>query len=271
MMNAPFSAPAVQRGVLLSNQVCMIVGAASLRGIGYATARLFAEHGAKIAVVDIAIDDAVTAEIRKSIAEGLGAETDIIGIKCDIQNSADCDRAVSDVLRQFGTLDCLVNCAGIVRAQPMLSISEADYDLVLDVNLKGTFNICKSALSVFKEKGKGAIVNLASVAAQRGGGLVGGAHYAASKGGVVSLTRTIAREFGPTGIRANVVCPSMIETSMLDGNLSSEKFSEIVASVPLQRAGNPSDVAGACLFLASELSAYVTGATIDVNGGSHIH
>ena len=117
---------------------------------------------------------------------------------------------------------------------------------------------------------RGVIVNLASVAAQRGGGLVGGAHYAASKGGVISLTRSIAREFGPLGIRANVVCPSMVETGMLDG-LPREKFDEIVAGIPLQRAGRPSDIAGACLYLASDLSAYVTGATIDVNGGSHIH
>jgi NAD(P)-dependent dehydrogenase (short-subunit alcohol dehydrogenase family) len=112
---------------------------------------------------------------------------------------------------------------------------------------------------------------VASVAAQRGGGLVGGAHYAASKGGVISLTRAIAREFGPRGIRANVICPSMVETSMLDGNLTPDKFEEIVAGIPLKRAGRPSDIAGACLFLASDLSAYVTGATIDVNGGSHIH
>ena len=153
----------------------------------------------------------------------------------------------------------------------MLSIAEADYDSVLNVNLKGTFNICKSALSVFADRKRGVIVNLASVAAQRGGGLVGGAHYAASKGGVISLTRTIAREFGPHGIRANVVCPSMVETGMLDGNLSRDQFDEIVRTIPLQRAGRPADIAGACLFLASDLSAYVTGATIDVNGGSHIH
>ncbi len=114
-------------------------------------------------------------------------------------------------------------------------------------------------------------MNLASVAAQRGGGLVGGAHYAASKGGVISLTRTVAREFGPQGIRANVVCPSMTETGMLDGNVTDDKFQEIVDAIPLKRAGKARDVAGACLFLASDLSAYVTGATLDVNGGSHIH
>lgn len=133
------------------------------------------------------------------------------------------------------------------------------------------FHICKSALKVFGEKRAGVIVNLASVAAQRGGGLVGGAHYAASKGGVISLTRSIAREFGPLGIRANVICPSMIETGMLDGRLSQARIDEIVAATPLKRAGKPRDVAGVCLFLASDLSAYMTGATLDVNGGSHIH
>jgi NAD(P)-dependent dehydrogenase (short-subunit alcohol dehydrogenase family) len=100
---------------------------------------------------------------------------------------------------------------------------------------------------------------------------VGGAHYAASKGGVVSLTKSIAREFGPLGVRANVICPSLIETGMLDGNMSQDTLDAAVSQVPLARPGRPSDVAGACLFLASDLSAYITGATLDVNGGSHIH
>jgi NAD(P)-dependent dehydrogenase (short-subunit alcohol dehydrogenase family) len=153
----------------------------------------------------------------------------------------------------------------------MLAINEADFDQMMDVNLKGAFNICKSVLNFFAAQNSGVIVNVASVAAQRGGGLVGGAHYAASKGGVVSLTRAIAREFGPKGIRANVVCPSMTQTAMLDDTVTPEMFEDIVAAIPLQRAGRPSDIAGACLFLTSALSAYVTGATIDVNGGSHIH
>jgi NAD(P)-dependent dehydrogenase (short-subunit alcohol dehydrogenase family) len=114
------------------------------------------------------------------------------------------------------------------------------------------------------------IVNLASSAAQRGGGFVGGAHYAASKGGVISLTKSIAREFGPKGIRANVICPAMIETGMLDG-LSKERRDEIINAIPLRRTGHALEVAGACLFLASDLGGYVTGATLDVNGGSHIH
>ena len=125
-------------------------------------------------------------------------------------------------------------------------------------------------MKVFTEKQSGVIVNLASLAAQRGGGLVGGAHYAASKGGVISLTRSIAREFAPLSIRANVICPAMIETSMLD-NLDEEQLNEVVKSIPLKRVGKSIELAGACLFLASDLSGFTTGATIDVTGGIHIH
>ena len=257
---------------MLRDKVCLIVGAASLRGIGYATAELFARHGAKLAVVDVAMDESTTASIAASITAANGRRADPRWTEVRYPELRRVQPGgVARPSSGSAALDCLVNCAGIVRAQSMLSIAEADYDRILGVNLKGTFNICQAALSVFAERRSGTIVNLASVAAQRGGGLVGGAHYAASKGGVISLTRTIAREFGPLGIRANVVCPSMVETAMLDGNLTSEKFAEIVSGIPLQRAGKPSDIAGACLFLASDLSAYVTGATIDVNGGSHIH
>jgi NAD(P)-dependent dehydrogenase (short-subunit alcohol dehydrogenase family) len=257
--------------MLLKDKVCVITGAASLRSIGYATAELFARNGAKIAVLDIAMDDKAVESITSSIKLATGVAPTILGMKCDIQLTADCDRVVAGVVAKLGAVDCLVNCAGIVKAQSLLSITETDYDRILDVNLKGTFNICKSVLRVLAEQKSGTIINLASVAAQRGGGLVGGAHYAASKGGVISLTRSIAREFGPLGIRANAVCPSMIETGMLDGNVTPKQFEDIVAGIPLKRPGKPSDIAGTCLFLASDLSAYVTGATIDVNGGSHIH
>jgi NAD(P)-dependent dehydrogenase (short-subunit alcohol dehydrogenase family) len=257
--------------MLLRDKVCIVTGAASVRSIGYATAELFAEHGAKVAVVDLVMDERALAIIKSAIDRKLGRSADVHGVKCDIGNAADCDKAVRDVMQRYGALDCLVNSAAIVNSQPLLDISEADFGRMVDVNLKGTFNICKSVLKVFADRTGGTIVNLASVAAQRGGGLVGGAHYAASKGGVISLTKAIAREFGPKGIRANVVCPSMTETGMLDGNVTPEMFKDIVAGIPLRRAGRAIDIAGACLFLASDLSAYVTGATLDVNGGSHIH
>jgi NAD(P)-dependent dehydrogenase (short-subunit alcohol dehydrogenase family) len=256
--------------MLLQDKVCVIVGAGSLRGIGYAIADLFAEHGAKVVAVDLSMDEALRVDIEASIERRLGRSVAIHGLRCDIANPADCERLAQDVLTLHGTIDCLINCAAIVQSQPLLDIGGHDLDVMLDINLKGAFYLCQSMLKVFVARKSGVIVNVASVAAQRGGGLVGGAHYAASKGGVISLTRSIAREFGPQGIRANVVCPSMTETGMIDG-LSDAQYQDIVSAIPLRRAAKPQEVAGACLFLASELAGYVTGATLDVNGGSHIH
>jgi NAD(P)-dependent dehydrogenase (short-subunit alcohol dehydrogenase family) len=256
--------------MLLKNKVCVITGAASLRSIGYATAELFAEHGAKVVVADLQMDDAVLSGIRTAIEQRLQRPVTIDGLRCDISQPEACDALVQQTLMLHGTVDCLVNSAGIVRSLPLLEIEPQELDRMLDVNLKGTFYLCQSVLKVFVEKRAGTIVNVASLAAQRGGGLVGGPHYAASKGGVLSLTRSIAREFGALGIRANAICPAMIDTPMLDG-LSPERLAGIVDAILLKRIGSTRELAGACLFLASELSGFVTGATIDVNGGTHIH
>jgi NAD(P)-dependent dehydrogenase (short-subunit alcohol dehydrogenase family) len=256
--------------LLLKNKVCVITGAASLRSIGYATAELFAAHGAKLVLLDVMMTEQIANDLATSIANEIGHIPEIISVQCDICSAADCDKAIETAVSTFGTIDCLVNCAGIVKSGGFLSILEQDYDTILEVNLKGTFNICKSALKIFTEKQSGVIVNLASLAGQRGGGLVGGAHYAASKGGVISLTRSIAREFAPMNIRANVICPAMIETPMLDG-LTEAQLNEVIAGIPLRRVGKAVELAGACLFLASDLSGFTTGATIDVNGGIHIH
>lgn len=256
--------------MLLEDKVCVITGAASLRSIGYATAELFAEHGARVVVVDLLMNEQVLGQIKAAIEQRLQRPVSIDGLKCDISKAEDCEAVVREVVRLHGGMDCLVNSAGIVKTQSLLDIAPQDLDVMLAVNLKGAFYLCQSALRVFVEQRRGNIVNVASLAAQRGGGLVGGAHYAASKGGVLSLTRSIAREFGALGIRANAICPAMIETPMLDG-LSAERLQDIVEGIPLKRTGTTRELAGACLFLASELSGFVTGATIDVNGGTHIH
>jgi NAD(P)-dependent dehydrogenase (short-subunit alcohol dehydrogenase family) len=216
------------------------------------------------------MNEQIEKDLCRSVANAIGFLPEMIALKCDISKFNDCENAIKKAMARFGTIDCLVNCAGIVKSGGILSISEIDYDLIMDVNLKGCFNICKSALTVFSQNKKGVIVNLASLAAQRGGGLVGGSHYAASKGGVVSLTRSIAREFAPLSIRANVICPAMIETPMLDG-LTEAQLEEVVAGIPLKRVGKAVELAGSCLFLASDLSGFITGATLDVNGGIHIH
>lgn len=256
--------------MLLDQQVCVITGAASLRSIGYATAELFAEHGAQVVVVDLLMNEQVLLEIKTSIENRLQRPVTLHGLRCDISQPDACEAVVQDVLRVHGRMDCLVNSAGIVKTQATLDISPEDLGVMLDVNLKGAFYLCQSALKVFVKQRSGNIVNVASLAAQRGGGLVGGAHYAASKGGVLSLTRSIAREFGAFGIRANAICPAMIETPMLDG-LSAQRLQGIIEAIPLKRTGTTRELAGVCLFLASELSGFVTGATIDVNGGTHIH
>jgi NAD(P)-dependent dehydrogenase (short-subunit alcohol dehydrogenase family) len=256
--------------LLLENKVCVIVGVSSKRSIGYATAELFAAHGAKLVLLDVLMNEQIGNDLATSISNEIGHKPEIICVQCDIRHAADCEKAIVEALAKFGTIDCLVNCAGIVKSGGMLSISEEEYNTILDVNLKGTFNICKSALKIFTENQAGVIVNLSSLAAQRGGGLVGGSHYAASKGGVISLTRSIAREFAPMNIRANVICPAMIETNMLDG-LTEEQLNEVISTIPLKRVGKTVELAGTCLFLVSDLSGFITGATIDVNGGIHIH
>jgi NAD(P)-dependent dehydrogenase (short-subunit alcohol dehydrogenase family) len=244
---------------LLDGKVCIVAGAAAPKGIGQATAKLFAEHGARLVLADIAACDPEDFPSPEAIA-----------VRCDISDAQDCERLVTAAVQRFGNLDVLVNSAGIVGSGSMLDIDADTLDRMISVNLKGAFNLCQAALSVFVKQQHGIIVNIASLAAQRGGGLVGGAHYAAAKGGVLSLTRSIAREFGPSGIRANAICPAMAQTSMLD-DLSEAQIDAIKAEVPLRRLGSPRDVAGACLFLASDLSNFVTGATLDVNGGLHIH
>jgi NAD(P)-dependent dehydrogenase (short-subunit alcohol dehydrogenase family) len=256
--------------MLLQDKVCLIAGAASPRSIGYATAALFAEHGAKVVLLDLLMNEQVVSDFRTTLETRLQRPVSAHGLRCDISQADDCEQAVRQVVALHGTLDCLVNSAGIVQSQPLLDIAAADLDRMLDINLKGAFFLCQSVLRVFREQRSGNIVNVASLAAQRGGGLVGGPHYAASKGGMLSLTRSIAREFGPLGIRANAICPAMIDTPMLDG-LSEERLQGIVDAIPLKRTGTTREAAGACLFLASDLSGFVTGATLDVNGGTHIH
>jgi NAD(P)-dependent dehydrogenase (short-subunit alcohol dehydrogenase family) len=255
---------------LLDGKVCIVAGAAAPKGIGQATAKLFAEHGACLVFADITACNATAEEFVSALTdEGIPVPV-VIAVRCDISDPHDCERLVATTIERFGRLDVLVNSAGIVGSGPMLDINANTLDRMISVNLKGAFNLCQAALAVFVKQQQGNIVNIASLAAQRGGGLVGGAHYAAAKGGVLSLTRSIAREFGPHGIRANAICPAMAQTSMLD-DLTDAQIDAIKAEIPLRRLGTPRDVAGACLYLASDLSNFVTGATLDVNGGLHIH
>ena len=249
--------------MLLEGKTAIITGAASPRGIGKAAAQLFAEHGARVAIVDLA------AANPQAAAAEIGREH--WGYACDVRDKAACAATVRQIIGDFGQVDTLVNNAAISRANPIMEISPGDYDEVMDVNLRGTLYISQALIPYFRERRSGVIVCLASVAAQRGGGLFGGPHYAASKGGVLALAKSMARELAPDGIRVNAIAPSMIDTDIFQGQLSEERREQVRSSIPMGRLGRAGDVAGVCLFLASDLSSYVTGAVIDVNGGSHIH
>lgn len=249
--------------MLLANKTAVISGAASPRGIGLATARLFARHGARVAILDL---DEVAA---LAAAAELGPEH--LGIGCDVTDRDACGRAAEQAIAAFGQVDALVNNAGITQPVKIMEITAKDWDRILAVNLTGVLHLSQALIPHMRERKQGSIACMSSVSAQRGGGIFGGPHYSAAKAGVLGLAKAMARELGPDGIRVNCVTPGLIQTDITGGKLTDEMRREILKGIPLNRLGNAEDVAGAYLFLASDLSAYVTGAVIDVNGGMLIH
>lgn len=244
---------------LLKDCRALVTGGGHPAGIGQATARLFAEHGARVAVLDLAFPEA-------------GLPAGQTALTADIAEAEACRSAVNEAAERLGGLDIVVNNAGIVAPTRIPDLTPAAFSRMLEVNLVGTFNVTQAALPFLKQSRlEPAIVNVGSIAAQRGGGLVGGSHYAAAKGGVISFTKATARECGPFGIRANAVAPGIIETGMTEGKYDAERRRAICETIPLGRFGRPEDVARVILFLASPLASYLTGAVIDVNGGYHIH
>jgi NAD(P)-dependent dehydrogenase (short-subunit alcohol dehydrogenase family) len=247
--------------MLLKDKVCVLTGAASARGLGRASAQMMADHGAYIVIADLDGEAAAAAaaDITKSG----------FGIACDVTDPAACRHVAEEVLERAGGIDVLVNNAGITQQLKTMDISQDDYDKVLDVSLRGTLNMSQAVIPSMRSRRSGSIVCMASVSGQQGGGLFGGPHYCAAKAGVMGLVRAMAKEFGPDGIRVNSIAPSWIDTGITVG-MSDEKRAEIIGNVPLGRGGEAEDVAGVVVFLASELAAYVTGTTIDVNGGSYL-
>ncbi|WP_374666307.1 SDR family NAD(P)-dependent oxidoreductase [Ramlibacter sp.] len=249
--------------MLLKDKVAVITGGAGINGLGYATARQMAAQGARVVIIDLARAEPAAA------ADRLGAGH--LGLVGDVTDKASCEAAAQKVLQAFGRIDILVNNAGITQPVKTLEITGADYDRILDVSLRGTLYMSQAVLPAMKQQQGGSIVCISSVSAQRGGGIFGGPHYSAAKAGVLGLARAMAREFGIDGIRVNCITPGLIETDITQGKLSPEKKKEIADTIPLNRLGRADDVAGACVFLGSDLSAYCTGVTLDVNGGMLIH
>jgi len=248
---------------LLSNKVAVITGAASLNGIGRSTARVFAEHGATVVVLDL--DARAAAAAAASLGEGH------LGLAADVTSREDCQSAVDTVLTHYGKVDVLVNNAGITQPSKIMDITGDDYQRITDVSLRGTLYMSQSVIPFMRSAGRGSIVCLSSVSAQRGGGIFGGPHYSAAKAGVLGLARAMARELGPDGVRVNALTPGLIQTDITAGKLTDTMKAEILQGIPLNRLGEAKDVANCCLFLASDLSSYLTGVTLDVNGGMLIH
>ncbi|NPC55334.1 SDR family NAD(P)-dependent oxidoreductase [Caenimonas soli] len=249
--------------MLLADHVALITGGAGLNGLGFATARLLASHGARVVIADL--EAARPAEA----AAQLGPQHQ--GLVANVTVKADAEAVVARVLEQFGRIDILVNNAGITQPRKTVDISEADYEAVMDVSLRGTLLFSQAVIPAMQRQRSGSIVCISSVSAQRGGGILGGPHYSAAKAGVLGLARAMARELGPDGIRVNCITPGLITTDINKDKLTAERKAEISETIPLARLGVPADVAGACLFLASDLSGYCTGITLDVNGGMLIH
>lgn len=249
--------------MLLKDKVALITGGAGMNGLGFATARQMAAQGARVVIMDL--DRAEPASAAARLGDGH------LGLVGDVTDKAACDAVAAEVLAKFGRIDILINNAGITQPVKTLAITGADYDRILDVSLRGTLYMSQAVLPAMREQQAGSIVCISSVSAQRGGGIFGGPHYSAAKAGVLGLAKAMAREFGPEGVRINCVTPGLIETDITQGKLSPDQKKDIAQTIPLNRLGKADDVAGVCVFLASDLSAYCTGITLDVNGGMLIH
>jgi len=243
----------------LKDRVVIVTGGA--RGIGRAIALSFVREGAKVALVDV--DKEKLEVLKNEIGKGKGK---VIAIPCDITKSGNVKEMMDQVHKKFGRIDILVNNAGIIRRGTIETVTEEDWDRVIEVNLKGTFNCCKAVAGIMKERGYGKIINVSSIAGKMGD-ITSAPGYGPSKAGVDALTKTLARQLAPYGINVNGVAPHAIETEM-SAQWSEERRKEIIASIPLGRLGKPDDVANAVLFLASDEASFITGEILDVNGGA---
>jgi 3-oxoacyl-[acyl-carrier protein] reductase len=246
---------------LLKGKTAVITGAA--RGIGKAIAIKFAKEGANIAFTDLAINE--DAENTKKEIEALGVK--VMAYASNAADFAQTEQVVNQIITDFGSLDILINNAGITKDGLMLRMSEAQWDAVINVNLKSAFNFIHAALPQMMKQRGGSIINMASVVGVHGN--AGQANYASSKAGLIALAKSVAQEMGPKGIRANAIAPGFIETAMTAA-LPEKVREEWKKRIPLRRGGTPEDIAEVATFLASDMSSYVTGQVIQIDGGMNM-
>jgi 2-hydroxycyclohexanecarboxyl-CoA dehydrogenase len=249
------------------DRTVIVTGAGSARGIGREACLRLAAAGWSVAALDL--DEGAVQETAELAARANGGQA--VGLGCDVTNSAQVDAAVSAVERDLPPIAALVNNAGITAPTRFLDINEQEWDRIFNVNVRGTYLVTRRVLPGLIDRHYGRIVNLSSVSAVRGGGVFGGVHYSAAKAAILGFTRALAREVGPSGITCNALAPGLIATDITAGKLSPERKAQILADVPMQRQGTVGEVASMIVYLCSEDAGYVTGATLDINGGSHIH
>ncbi|MBN9416104.1 MAG: 3-oxoacyl-ACP reductase FabG [Candidatus Eremiobacteraeota bacterium] len=242
----------------LKDKVAIVTGAG--RGIGLVTAQTFAREGAKVALCDLDLPEvqAAAEEIRKSGGQ-------VLAVQANTSKTESVKELLEKVVAEFGRVDILVNNAGIIRDKQLLKMEEADFDAVIEVNLKGVYLCARHVAEVMAANGGGVILNASSVVALYGN--FGQTNYVASKAGVIGMTKVWARELGRKGIRVNAVAPGFIETRMTEG-IPDKVMEKLVEKVPLGRMGKPQDIANAYLWLASDESSYVTGHVLSVDGGA---
>lgn len=243
---------------LLTGKTAIVTGGS--RGIGRGIALIFAQQGANVAF---------TYNSSVEIAQSLEVELQSYGVKAkgyqsDASSFAQSEELVESVLKDFGAIDVLVNNAGITKDNLLMRMTEADFDKVIEVNLKSIFNMTKAVQKTMLKQRSGSIINISSVVGVQGN--AGQANYAASKAGILGFSKSIALELGSRNIRCNVIAPGFIETEMT-AKLSEEVLKEWRSAIPLKRGGVPEDIANACVFLASDMSSYITGQTLRVDGG----
>lgn len=241
---------------LLTDKTAIITGGA--QGIGLAIAELFVKEGAKVVLGDLNSGAAETA------AEELGGPAVARAVRCDITSPAEVDTLIQTALDAFGSLDVMVNNAGITRDATMRKMTEEEFDQVISVHLKGTWNGTRKAAAVMREQKSGAIVNISSLSGKVG--MVGQTNYSAAKAGIVGLSKAAAKEMAHHGVRVNAIQPGLIRSAMTEA-MPSRAWEQKMAEIPMGRAGEPDEVASVALFLASDLSSYMTGTVLEATGG----
>ncbi|HEX8518273.1 MAG TPA: SDR family NAD(P)-dependent oxidoreductase [Pseudonocardia sp.] len=245
----------------------VVTGAGSTRGIGRATAHTLAAAGWHVAVLDL--DEAGAEDAADEIAERHGVRT--AGGGCDVTDEASVAAALAAVDAALPPVGALVNNAGITSPTPFLDVTSEEWERIFAVNVRGSYNVTRRLAPGMVDRGFGRVVFLSSVSAERGGGVFGGVAYSAAKAGQLGFARALARELGPHGVTVNAVAPGLIDTDITAGKLVGEKEQQVLAGVPVGRKGRAADVADLITYLCRAESGYITGATYDVNGGSHIH